>query len=118
MDLLGAVVIVLLLMYARGQIKMGVMTAPIFVTFVYALFKSYEPVKGLGTVYQQFEQAFGATAKVFEYIGRPGEPAAEPGVARAASLFAKRGIRSRELRIRSGRAHPARYFASRRARAK
>src|SRR6202051_4514380 len=40
MDLLGAVVIVLLLMYARGQIKMGVITAPVFITFVYALFKS------------------------------------------------------------------------------
>ena len=80
MDLLGAVVIVLLLMYARGQIKIGVMTAPIFLTFVYALFKSYEPVKGLGTVYQQFELAFGATAKVFEYIGSSEEPAAEPGL--------------------------------------
>jgi ATP-binding cassette, subfamily B, bacterial MsbA len=80
MDLLGAVVIVLLLMYTRGQIKIGAMTAPIFVTFVYALFKSYEPVKGLGNVYQQFELAFGATAKVFEYIGRAEEPAAEPGL--------------------------------------
>jgi subfamily B ATP-binding cassette protein MsbA len=80
MDLLGAVVIVLLLMYARGQIKMGALTAPVFVTFVYALFKSYEPVKGLGSVYQQFELAFGATATVFEYIGRPGEPEAEPGL--------------------------------------
>ncbi len=80
MDLLGAFVIVLVLMYARVQIKMGLMTAGIFVTFVYALFKSYEPVKGLGTVYQQFEQAFGATAKVFEYIGLAEEPAVEAGV--------------------------------------
>jgi subfamily B ATP-binding cassette protein MsbA len=80
MDLLGALVIVLVLMYARVQIKLSVMTAGIFVTFVYALFKSYEPVKGLGAVYQQFELAFGATAKVFEYIASPGEPAAEPGL--------------------------------------
>jgi len=80
MDLLGAIVIVLVLMYARIQIKMGLMTAGIFVTFVYALFKSYEPVKGLGTVYQQFEQAFGATEKVFEYINLAEEPAAEPGL--------------------------------------
>jgi subfamily B ATP-binding cassette protein MsbA len=80
MDLLGAVVIVLVLMYARVQIKMGTMTAGIFVTFVYALFKSYEPVKGLGTVYQQFELAFGATAKVFEYIGSAEEPEVEPGL--------------------------------------
>jgi subfamily B ATP-binding cassette protein MsbA len=78
MDLLGAVVIVLLLMYARVQIKMGVMTAPIFVAFVYALFKSYEPVKGLGTVYQQFELALGASAKAFEYLALVEEPASEP----------------------------------------
>ncbi len=56
------------------------MTAGIFVTFVYALFKSYEPVKGLGTVYQQFEQAFGATAEVFEYMDLAEEPAEEPGM--------------------------------------
>jgi subfamily B ATP-binding cassette protein MsbA len=80
MDLLGAVVIVLVLMYARVQIKQGAMTAGLFVTFVYALFKSYEPVKGLGTVYQQFEQAFGASAKAFEYLGLAEELAEEPGV--------------------------------------
>ena len=78
MDILGAVVFVVVLMYARVQIKMGLMTEGVFFTFIYALFKSYEPVKGLGTVYQQFELAFGATAKVFEYIGRAEEPAAEP----------------------------------------
>jgi subfamily B ATP-binding cassette protein MsbA len=59
---------------------MGTMTAGLFVTFVYALFKSYEPVKGLGSVYQQFEQAFGASAKAFEYMSLSEEPADEPGV--------------------------------------
>ncbi len=80
MDLLGPVVIVPVLMYARVQIKLGLMTTGIFGTFVYALFKSYEPVKGLGTVYQQFEQAFGVSTKVFEYLGIAEEPAEEPGV--------------------------------------
>jgi ATP-binding cassette, subfamily B, bacterial MsbA len=79
MDFLGAVVIVLVLMYARGQIKLGLMTVGTFGTFIYALFKSYEPVKGLGLVYQQFEQAHGATAKVFEFLALPEEPAEEPG---------------------------------------
>ena len=80
MDLLGPVVIVPVLMYARVQIKLGLMTTGLFGTFIYALFKSYEPVKGLGTVYQQFEQAFGVSAKVFEYLGLAEEPAEEPGV--------------------------------------
>src|SRR6202011_4482736 len=80
MDLLGPVVIVLVLMYARVQIKQGMMTTGIFVTFVYALFKSYEPVKGLGTVYQQFEQAFGVSAKAFAYLDLTEELAEEPGM--------------------------------------
>jgi subfamily B ATP-binding cassette protein MsbA len=80
MDLLGPVVIVVVLMYARVQIKQGVMTTGIFVTFVYALLKAYEPVKGLGTVYQQFEQAFGVSTKVFEYLALTDELAEEPGV--------------------------------------
>ncbi len=78
MDLLGAVVFVLVLMYARTQIKADLMKEGAFFTFIYALFKSYEPVKGLGSVYQQFELAFGATAKVFEYVASPEEPAEEP----------------------------------------
>ncbi len=88
MDLVGAVVIVLVLMFGRTQIKMGFMTEGTFGTFLYALIKSSEPVKGLGTVYQQFEQAFGATAKVFEYIGLTGESAVEPGV-RALAPFSR-----------------------------
>jgi subfamily B ATP-binding cassette protein MsbA len=88
MDLLGAVVIVLVLMYARVQIKVGMMTVGTFVTFIYALFKSYEPVKGLGAVYQQFEQAHGATARVFEYLALPEEPSDERGV-RVLPLFSR-----------------------------
>jgi subfamily B ATP-binding cassette protein MsbA len=64
------------------------MTTGIFVTFVYALLKAYEPVKGLGTVYQQFEQAFGVSTKVFEYLGLTDELAEEPGV-RALPLFSR-----------------------------
>ena len=112
MDLLGAVVIVLVLMYARVQIKMGAMTAGIFVTFVYALFKSYEPVKGLGTVYQQFEQAFGATAKVFEYH-RPCRRSLRGSRACARCLHFRESWNSIDVsfRIRSGTADPAGCFA-------
>ncbi len=79
MDILGAVVIVLALMYARVQIKIGVMTVGIFGRFIYALLKAYEPVKGLGSVYQQFEQAHGASANVFEYLNLAEESEVEPG---------------------------------------
>jgi subfamily B ATP-binding cassette protein MsbA len=68
MDLLQPVVISLLLLYARDKIRLQQMTVGLFFTFVYALFKSYEPVKRMGSVYQQFQQAQGATAQVFAYL--------------------------------------------------
>ena len=68
MDLLQPVVIALLLLYARQRIRMHQLTLGLFVAFVYALFKSYEPVKRMGTIYQQFQQAQGATTLVFSYL--------------------------------------------------
>jgi subfamily B ATP-binding cassette protein MsbA len=73
MDLLQPVVISLLLLYARDKIRLHEMTVGLFFTFVYALFKSYEPVKRMGAVYQQFQQAQGATTQVFAYLDRPEE---------------------------------------------
>jgi subfamily B ATP-binding cassette protein MsbA len=68
MDLLQPVVISLLLLYARDRIRLNLMTTGMFIAFVYALFKSYEPVKRIGAVYQQFQQAQGATAQVLAYL--------------------------------------------------
>jgi len=68
MDLLQPVAIFLLLLYARDKIQHQHMTVGLFVAFVYAMFKSYEPVKRLGAVYQQFQQAEGATTQVFAYL--------------------------------------------------
>src|SRR5262249_56132448 len=68
MDLLQPVVISLLLLYARDKIRHEEMTIGLFVAFVYALFKTYEPIKRMGAVYQQFQQAQGATAQVFAYL--------------------------------------------------
>ena len=79
MDILSAVVIAVVLLYAREQIKSGVMTTGTFFTFVYALFKAYEPVKGMGSVYQQFEQTHGATAQVFGFLALEQEVEEHPG---------------------------------------
>ena len=68
MDLLQPVVIALLLLYARQRIRLHELTIGLFVAFVYALFKSYEPVKRMGAIYQQFQQAQGATTQVFLYL--------------------------------------------------
>ncbi len=68
MDLLQPVAIALLLLYARDKIRLHQMTLGLFFAFVYALFKSYEPTKRMGAIYQQFQQARGATTQVFAYL--------------------------------------------------
>ena len=73
MDMLVPVVLSLLLLYARDRIRMNLMTMPLFITFVYALFKAYEPIKRIGAVYQQFQQAQGATVQVFAYMDQVAE---------------------------------------------
>ena len=80
MDMLQPVVIGLLLLYARDRIKLGVLTTGMFIAFVYALFKSYEPIKRIGAVYQQFQQAQGATTQVFAYLDLTEEEHDAPGV--------------------------------------
>jgi ATP-binding cassette, subfamily B, bacterial MsbA len=81
MDLLGAVVISLVLLFARGEIKADRMTIGAFGAFTFALFKAYEPIKRIGTVYQLFLQAIGISTQVFAFIDRPEEIIEEPGAA-------------------------------------
>ncbi len=79
MELLGAVVFVMVLLYARDQIRAHVMTLGAFFSFVYALFKVYEPVKRIGIIYQQFQQAAGASTQVFAFLALEQEVAEMPG---------------------------------------
>ncbi len=80
MDLLAAVVIALLLLYARGQIKIGALTVGTFLTFVYALLNAYTPVKGISSVYQIFEQARGSTTQVLTFLALEEEVQEIPGL--------------------------------------
>ncbi len=86
MDLLGAVVVALVLLAARGEIKAGRMTVGLFVAFAYALFKAYEPIKRLGNVYQLFLQAAGTSKQVFSYLDLPREVMDAPGAERLPRL--------------------------------
>lgn len=79
MDLLGAAVVCMLLLFARDQIRGGLMSTGIFFAFVFALFKAYEPVKRLGAIYQLFQQAIGTSAQVFRLLDLPEEVMETPG---------------------------------------
>ena len=79
MDLLGAAVICMTVMYARDQIRTGRMTTGIFFTFIFALLSAYQPVKRLGGLYQYFQQAIGVSAQVFVLRDLPEEIMEAPG---------------------------------------
>lgn len=69
-EFFGAATIVGLLAYARLQIKTGAMSTGEFIGFVMALLMLYEPVKRLTGIHNIFQQALGASQKVFEYLDR------------------------------------------------
>jgi subfamily B ATP-binding cassette protein MsbA len=73
MDVLGAVVVSMILFFARGEIKADRMTIGSFGAFTFALFKAYEPIKRLGGIYQLFVQALGTSAQVFRFLELPEE---------------------------------------------
>jgi ATP-binding cassette, subfamily B, bacterial MsbA len=82
-EMFGALTIVGLLTYARTQIKVGALTPGEFTTFVVALLMLYEPVKRLAGIHNIFEQALGASQKVFEYLDHAEEIAEKPGAYQA-----------------------------------
>jgi subfamily B ATP-binding cassette protein MsbA len=69
-EFFAAITIVVLLTYARTQIKSGLMSTGEFTSFIIALLVLYEPVKRLTGIHNIFQQALGASQKVFEYLDR------------------------------------------------
>lgn len=78
-EFFGALTIVGLLTYARTQIKGGTMTTGEFTAFVIALLMLYEPVKRLTGIHNIFQQAIGASQRVFEYLDRQESVRERPG---------------------------------------
>ena len=81
MEVLGALTVGALLLYARQRIQAGMLTPEMMVVFVVALLKLYQPVKRLAGIYGQFQQALGASEKVFDLLEQREEVRDRPGAA-------------------------------------
>src|SRR5438874_9744767 len=68
MEVLGIFVIAGFLLYARTQIASQRMTAGLFVAFIIALIKLYDPVRRMSGINNAFQQAFGASSRIFEIL--------------------------------------------------
>lgn len=74
MEVLGVLVITAFVIYARAQIIGQRMTPGLFVTFIVALIKLYDPVRRISGINNSFQQAFGASARIFEIVALQPEP--------------------------------------------
>jgi ATP-binding cassette, subfamily B, bacterial MsbA len=68
MDTIGSIAIAVLLWIGRNEINHGRMTAEVFITFIIALFKLYDPVRRFASYYNSFQQALGASASIFGFF--------------------------------------------------
>src|SRR5215472_5253048 len=79
MEVLGSITIAALLLYARNEILHNAQTTGGFLGFLYALIKTYEPIKRLTGVNNAFQQAVGSSEKVFQYLDVHSEMRHKPG---------------------------------------
>jgi ATP-binding cassette, subfamily B, bacterial MsbA len=88
MDIFGAIAIALLLLLGRDQIARGVMTPGIFVSFIVAVFKLYDPVRKFALFNNNFQQAMGASSEIFKFMDTEDE-VREKATARPLPAFSR-----------------------------
>ncbi len=72
-EMMGALTFIGLLWYGRQEIKNHVLEPEAFLSFLAALLFLYEPVKRITNLHNIFQQALGASEKVFAYLDQPEE---------------------------------------------
>jgi subfamily B ATP-binding cassette protein MsbA len=68
MDMIGACAGALLLFVGRTQVKTGAMTPGIFIAFIAAVFRLYDPVRKMAFFNNSFQQALGASQEIFRFM--------------------------------------------------
>src|SRR3569833_4107914 len=68
MDTIGAIAIAMFLFVGRNEIRHGRMTTGLFGTFIFLLFKLYDPVRKFAFFYNSFQQAMGASLSIFGFF--------------------------------------------------
>ncbi len=79
MDIFGAVAIALLIYLGREYIKHGFFTEGVFMAFIVAVFKLYEPVRKFGQFNNSFQQALGASEQIFNFLDEQDDVREAPG---------------------------------------
>ncbi len=84
MDIFGAIAIALLIYLGREYIKHGIFTEGIFMAFIVAVFKLYEPVRKFGQFNNSLQQAMGASEQIFNFLDAQDDVREAPGAIKLA----------------------------------
>jgi subfamily B ATP-binding cassette protein MsbA len=79
MDTFGAIAIALLLLLGREQIRNQALSTGLFIAFIIAVFKMYDPVRKFATLNNNFQQAVGASASMFAFMDSEDTVPEKPG---------------------------------------
>ncbi|HEX6622454.1 MAG TPA: ABC transporter ATP-binding protein [Pyrinomonadaceae bacterium] len=117
-ELIGVLAVAVLLFFAQREIMGGHMTSAQFVTFLFFLFSSYDPMRKLSRLHNGMEQALAAVRHVWEVMDEHEETPEKPDavelaplrdaielkhVAFSYSADARRVLRDVSMRIPAGR---------------
>jgi subfamily B ATP-binding cassette protein MsbA len=81
MEVVGAVAIALMIFYIQSRMAAGTMTLGKFGVFLAAFAGLYDPVRRMSGIYNTFQQAKGASSKVFELLREKSEIVEKPDAA-------------------------------------
>jgi subfamily B ATP-binding cassette protein MsbA len=82
MDILGSIAVAMLLLLGRDQINRHGFTEGAFCTFIFAVFKLYDPVRKFAQFNNNFQQAVGASSEIFHFMDIEDEVREKPGAKR------------------------------------
>ena len=100
MDIFGAIAIAMLVLLGRNLIAHNAFTPGIFLAFIVAVFKLYDPVRKFALFNNNFQQALGASSEIFRFMDIEDEVLEKPG-AKPLPRFAK-SIRFDRVRFSYG----------------
>ena len=103
MDIFGAIAIAVLILVGREYIKHGFFTEGVFLAFIIAVFKLYEPVRKFGQFNNNFQQALGASSAIFNFLDAQDDVREKPDALEAAAIPPGRPLRARSFQLRERR---------------
>src|SRR6266404_9112515 len=98
-ELIGVLFIAVLLFFGEREVRLGRMNIAQFLTFLFFLFRSYDPMRKLSRLQNSMEQALAAAQHVWEVMDERAEIPEKPNAIELAPL--QRKIEFRDARLAS-----------------